>query len=958
MNADRWRRLTAIFASVRARGPATRAAALDEHCAEDDELRADVEELLRHDFPSTPAADVIAGQLAHVSSRSLVGATLGTYTLQALIGEGGMGQVYRAHDAALGRTVAVKILPPIYAVDPDRRARFGREARLLASLNHPHIGAIYGLAEGDGLYGLVLELVEGETLDERLEKVRRNRPGRLAVREALSIARQVAEGLEAAHERGIVHRDLKPSNIKIAPDGVVKVLDFGVAKAVSIDDSPDVASPGVDAALHPFASGIVGTAAYMSPEQAQGLAVDRRSDIWAFGCVLYEMLTGKYAFYDGSAPASATPNTEPDWDQVPLDVPVAVQSLLRRCLERDQRRRLRDIGEARVLLEDVLAAPLSAGTTETGRRTRLTLWSAVALGSLAIVGFVAGRFTRSDSDAVQLPIRRVEVPLSPSQRPAALFGIAVSPDGSQIAYVADESGQNRLCVRPLDSATTRCLDGTEGARLPFFSPDGEWVGYFAGGQVRRVQPVGGASVAMTSLSDDGLTAGGSGGTWMGNEIIFSDGVALWKVPVSGDGPPLKISTPDRQRGEIAHMRPTWLADGRTLLYIAWSGPGWGEREVVARRLDTGETRTVLRGAGLVRYARSGHLIYSRAGVLMAVRFDPSRLEVSGTPVAVQEDVREGTAHADWDLSADGSLAFVKQSRDSFMREVVWVDHSGAVTPLPGLEPAYYQNPVIAPDGQRAAFMVTGETTDIWVYQFGRAALTRLTTEGSSQYPVWSADGTRIAYRGTRAGSRNLYWRRVDGTSAEERLTTSPHVQAPWSISRDDRMLAFAEEAEGAMHVGLLSLLDGSTRMLIREGASNTKIKISPDGRLVAYVSDRSGRNEVYVQTVSGSDRRWQVSLDGGTDPMWAPDGRALYYRRGAALMASRIPTGDSRDMSPPWKLFEVAVFRGEPTLDYDIHPDGQRFLIVRPLRPDPPLTHLNLVLNFHEELNVRLPASR
>jgi eukaryotic-like serine/threonine-protein kinase len=961
MKADRWHRLTAIFASVRARGPATRAAVLDEQCAKDGDLRADVEELLRHEFPSTPAMDVIAGQLAQAGSKSAVGATLSTYTLQALIGEGGMGQVYRAHDAALGRAVAVKILPPVYAIDPDRRARFEREARLLASLNHPHIGAIYGLAEGDGLYGLVLELVEGETLDERLEKARRIRASGLAVREALSIARQVAEGLEAAHERGIVHRDLKPSNIKIAPDGVVKVLDFGVAKAVSNDDVRDVPSASVDAPLEPLASGIVGTAAYMSPEQALGAAVDRRSDIWAFGCVLYEMLAGKHAFYDGSAARPATSDSEPDWKLLPIGIPTEIQSLLRRCLERDQRRRLRDIGEARVLLEDLLAAPVSTGTATTPRwRARLTLWSVLAIGSLATVAIVAGRFAPSDSEVVPLPIRRVEVPLQPSQVPAPLLGVAISADGAQLAYVADEAGQNRLCVRALGSSDTRCLEGTEGASFPFFSPNGEWIAYFAGGEIRRIQAGGGPSVAIAIPRDDGgLKMEGTGrGTWTANEIIFSDGNGLWKVPVSGDGPALRISTLDRGRGEIAYRSPTMLTDGRTLLYVVWSGPGWGEREVVARRLDTGETRVVLHGAGVVRYARSGHLVYSRAGVLMAVRFDPSRLEVSGAPVAVQEGVREGTMNADWDLSPDGSLAFVRQSRDQFMRQMEWVDRSGAVTPLPGLTPAYYQNPVIAQDGQRAAFMITGELSDIWVYEFARAALTRVTTEGSSQYPVWSADGTRIAYRATRAGSRNLYWRPVDGTSGEERLTTSPHEQMPWSMSRDGRMLAFAEDGESGTQIGLLSLWNGGARMLIREGASSTKSKISPDGRLIAYVSDRSGRNEVYVQTLSVTDRRWQVSLDGGTDPVWAPDGRELYYRWGAAVMAARMGTDDPLRMSAPSKLFEGPTFRSEPTIDYDIHPDGQRFLIVRPLRPDPPLTHLNLVLNFHEELNVRLPASR
>jgi len=960
MSADRWARISQIYFETVACPPEARAAFLDNVCAGESALRVEVESLLRRELPSVGALELVAAQLATASPSAVLGTRLGPYTIQSLIGEGGMGQVYRAHDSELGREVAIKVLPPVFALDAGRRTRFDREARVLASLNHPHIGAIYGIAEGDGVRGLVLELVEGETLADRLRaKTTAGGDNRgLPVREALNAARQIADALDAAHEKRIIHRDLKPANIKITPDGVVKVLDFGLAKAASHqDDSPD-GSPDAGTAVRDTRAGIIfGTLAYMSPEQAQGRRVDKRTDIWAFGCVLYEMLTGVPAF-DGATAAhtiAAILEREPDWSRLPPATPPRVIALLHRCLDKDPKRRLRDIGEAVIGVEDAIASPVLPGVPAAGHRRDRRLLMPLAVAVAAVVAGAAIWNVKPSSIPASPAVLRLAIPVSPDHQPAALRGLALSPDGRYLAYVSEQDGL-RLAVRAMDGTDARVLPDTEGAAFPFFAPDGKWIGFFASGKLKRVPVDGGTVIIVLDLAAVGS---GDGGAWRSDDtIFFGAGGEIWKISAAG-GSPDRVTVIDPTTGEIGHHRPYLLPGGQTLLYTLRYGSGWDEQHIVAQRLGSAERHVLIKGAATARYASTGHLVYTRAGTMMAVHFDASRLEVSGVPVTFEEGIRAGVPYADYDVSPEGSLVYVQQKPEAFNRLPVLVDRNGIAHALPGVAPARYQNPRFSPDGRQAAFETTGAISDVWAYDFTRATLTRLTTEGSSQFPVWSADGRRITYRATRSGSRDLFWRSVDGTSAEERLTTRDGDQTAWSWSHDGTTLFFDETStKSRRDIWMLELgAERTVRPFLREPFDESQPRLSPAGHWLAYVSDRSGRAEVYVQSYPNPVMRWQISTDGGRDPAWARDGRELFYRNGDKVMSVETAAGSVFKASPPRLLFAGNYVRGEPNIDIDVAPDGQRFLMIQSSNQEPPVTHVNLVLNWFEELKRRLPAA-
>jgi Tol biopolymer transport system component len=961
MKAERWQRISQVYGQAVACAPGARTAFLDDACAGDSALRAEIESLLRHQLPSVAALDLMAKEIAAASPSAVVGARLGPYTIRALIGEGGMGQVYRAHDSELGREVAIKVLPPIFALDADRRARFEREARMLASLNHPNIAAIYGIAEGEGLRGLVLELVEGDTLADRLRAPAsgaRNGSG-VTVKEALLTARQIVEALDAAHEKGIVHRDLKPANIKLTSDGTVKVLDFGLAKAALDHDLGRHSSGPEGTPVGETRAGVVlGTIAYMSPEQAQGLRVDKRTDIWAFGCVLYEMLTGTPAYVGATAAdtISAILEREPDWSAVPPTTASSILALLQRCLEKDPRRRLRDIGEALIVLDDAAMGPsLRAAIPGVHRRGTSHVSIGAAMIATAVIGGAIAWTLKPSSQPASPAVTRLALPVAPDQRPMERRGLAWSPDGRFLAYVADSISDFRLCVRAMEGVEIRCLAGTEGAAYPFFAPSGEWVGFFAGGMLKKV-PVAGRNV--TTVLDLSSRGGGDGGVWSPDDVIFfAGGDGIWSIPAAG-GSQKRVTAIDHARGEISHRLPSLLPDGKTLLYTVWYGPGWDERELVAQRPEDQQRHLLVKGAATARYASSGHLIYTRAGAIMAVGFDASRLEVSGPPVTLLDDVREGPLNADYDLSPAGSLAYVRQSPGAYDRLPVLVDRKGVGRSLPGLMPAFYQNPVFSPDGRYLAVMVAASISDIWVYDFSRANFSRLATNGTSQYPVWSPDGKQIAYRATRLGRRNLFSQTLEGTAAEQRLTTGNRVQTPWSWSPDGTALAFDEAGAGTrMDIWTLPLA-GTARPFLRERFNEIRPRFSPSGRRVAYMSDRSGRYEIYVESYPVPDRRWQISTGGGADVIWARDGTELFYRVGRKMMSVQVAGGADLMPSAPQFLFEGDyVFDGGPVVNVDVHPDGQRFLMIQASRPDPPTTHINVVLNLFEELKQRLPAA-
>jgi len=857
-----------------------------------------------------------------------------------------MGEVYRATDFHLKRHVALKVLPAIFASDAEHLARFQREAEVLASLNHPNIAAVYGLENGNGAPVLVMEFVEGATLADRVAQ------GAIPCDEALPIARQIADALEAAHDRGIIHRDLKPANIKVRPDGVVKVLDFGLAKTIGLEaqrlgagSAPTITSP---AATRPGV--ILGTAAYMSPEQARGRTVDKRADIWAFGCVLFEMLTGSRPFRgeDTAETIGAVIHQAPDWSRLPASTPPIVRRLLERCLEKDARRRLRDIGEARIALEEPTGpnAPLSVA----GNRTHA--WKAWSLvGVVAVVSAAAtATVIRSPASvpSVDRNPRRLAMPLAHGESVVLFRGLAVSPDAERVAFVSQIGrGLPRLLVRHFDGAPDVVFEGTSDATTPFFSPDNRWVAFFAGNALKKVPISGGVPQVVTAL------ASGSGGAWREDgAVFFSARDGIRRVPADG-GDAEPVTTVQRERGEIAHVWPRLIPSTDVLLYVRWTGPGWDEREVVARRLTTGEEKVLVRGAATVRYVDTGHLVYTREGRVSSVPIDVNALARTGPPVVLFDDLREGAANADYDVSPQGTLVYVQQSRGAYNRVPVLVDRAGTAQPIVGIPPGFYQNPRFSPDGRRVLMNRTDATIDLWLYDFDRQTFTVLRGGGSNQHPVWSSDGQSVVYRGTRHGFRNLYVRQIDGTAPESRLTTSEHVQAPWSWEGDT--IAFEEASPlTGNDVWLLPLGTGEPRPVAKTAFTETKARLSPNGKTIAYVSDESGEPQIYAQPVDAS-RREQLSTDGGTDPVWARSGRELFYRNGRRVMVLAM-TAEGRPLSRPRVLFEGDYVITAPALDFDIAPNGGRFVMLRTGEPEPPRPYIAVLLDWQTDLKRRAPV--
>jgi serine/threonine protein kinase len=951
MNDERWRRIEEICHDALERPGHERAEFIHNACAGDDSVRVEVELLLanqsRADALGTGLGirDVELGQ---------IGTQIGVYQVVSLLGVGGMGEVYRARDTRLGRDVAIKVLPAAFTADPDRLARFQREARVLASLNHPHIGAIYGFEESSGGSFLVLELVEGPTLAERIAGAP------FATAEALKIAREIADALDAAHEKGIVHRDLKPVNIKLTSDGKTKVLDFGLAKLTQLPEASIAASANTMATRE---GAIVGTPAYMSPEQARSLPVDKRTDIWAFGCVLYEMLTGTRAFAadDVSGTLARVLMTEPEWDALPASTPTSIRRLLQRCLEKDPKRRLRDIGDVAFQIEDAQnAAPSGAAIARVPKSQERAWWIAAML--IVVVGMATLYFSRAPAPQGSPAVARLTVALPAGDRIGSLSvpAIALSPAGTQLAYVGLRDSKQELYLRSLDGLDSKVISGTEGATSPFFSSDGQWIGFFALGKLKKVSVAGGA---VEILSDAASTGGGWGGSWgPDNSIYFaaSGFSGVWKVSASG-GMPTEVTRLDRSQGEISHRWPQLLPGGHAVLFTVWTGPGLDEHRIEVQSLQTGDRRVLVRGGTTGRYVASGHLVYARADALMAVRMDLDRLEaVSGSPVLLNEQVRGGGEGAHYAVSDSGQLVYVPGNVRRYERQLVWVNRNGdaEAVPLPARD---YSTVALSPDGSQAAVQIEDGTAAIWIYDFARTTLTRLTSgTSSSQLPVWTSDGRRVVYRGTRRGSRNLFWKPADAATEEERLTTEEdRNHTPGSWSRDGKWLAFTSSAGGTgIDIWTLSLGDNGKPQVFLETPSNERSpQFSPDGRWLAYASNESGREQIYVQPVLGPRRKWQISTDGGSEPRWSRSGRELFYRIGDKMMAVDITSGPDFVAGSPRLLFEVPLASyGSNLMSYDVAPDG-RFLGIRDVNPDPPTNQINVVLNWHNELK-RLVATR
>ena len=894
----------------------------------------------------------------------MIGKTLSHYKVIEKIGQGGMGEVYRAEDTNLSREVAIKVLPEQFTQDPQRLARFEREAKLLASLNHPNIAAIHSFEHADEVHFLVLELVPGDTLQERVAK------GPVPVEEALEICRQIAEGVEAAHEKGVIHRDLKPANVKVTPEGKVKILDFGLAKAFEeeipaedISQSPTLTEDMTRAGV------ILGTAAYMSPEQAKGKPVDKRADIFAFGALLYELLTGKRAFEGETITETIASvlKSEPNWDGLPENTPWGIRTLLRRCLHKETNRRLQHIGDVRIELEETLTAPPTESPATVPAIPARPSWrQAVPLVVAAlVVGIILSGITfwnLKSSTAIR-PVAHFTVALPEGEQLAGLGNmspLAVSPNGDDIVYVANRDGIQRLFLRTLDSLEARPISGTEGGEGPFFSPDGQWVGFFAGAQLKKVSIAGGRPTVLAPVS----ALQGRGGSWGSDgQVIFSGFLGrrgIGRVSASGGEPDL-LTTPDSDKGGEQHRFPQHLPGNGAILFTVGTGGSWDDALIVAQRLDTGEQKVLIEGGSDARYVPTGHLVYVRAGALMAAPFDLDRLEVTGPPIAIVEGVmpsRDITGAAFFGFSELGLLVYVPGTARPSERALALVDREGEQQPLP-LRLQTYSGLRLSPDGQRVAVEVDeGNKQSIWVYDLSRGALSPLTFEGNkNMVPVWTPDGSKVTFSSNRSGPQNLFWKSADGSGAAERLTTSgqDHWRASWSP--DGQFLAFDTTSSDADYDIWVMSLDSERepQPFLQTEFNEREMTFSPDSRWLAYQSDESGRYEVYVLPFPKVEEggKWQISTQGGSWPVWATNGRELFYRTANEMMAVDITTEPSFSMGKPRLLFKTPMVTARR--DFDVTPDGQHFLMIRSEQTSTP-THINVVLNWFEELKRLVPT--
>ncbi len=898
---------------------------------------------------------------------------IGPYRVDREIGRGGMGVVYLAHDTNLDRAVAIKTLPVEVTGDAERLGRFEREARLLATLNHANIAAVFGLEKIDGARYLVLEYVEGETLSERLAG------GPLPMDEALPIALQIAEAVECAHEGNIVHRDLKPANIKFTADGRVKVLDFGLAKALG--EKPSTSASTVASA--PTATGqdsptipgtILGTAGYMSPEQARGRAVDKRSDIWSFGCILYEILSGARVFAGETIADSlgATLHKDPEWAALPPDTPPVVQLLLRRCLQKDRRRRLQDIGDARIELEEAIADPTASSMSLAGaalsiaaprkRGWRDTIpWMLAAVAGLAFaIALVALWFaTRSPALA---PVR-VRVEISRDNLLYAEIGsqTALSPDGTMLAYVAVEGTTRHLYLRRLDQLEGARLSGTDGARHPFFSPDGQWLGFFTERNLRKVSIHGGAPLTLADVQDD------RGGTWRSDDsIVFTTDTAtgLSLIPAAG-GTPVTLTTPDRERNERSHRWPFVLPGDRGVLFVAQKqNTSFDDADIEVLDQETGQRKVLHHGGMFPRYAPSGHLVYVREWTLFAAPFDLDRLELTGPPVPIIEGIasnpRTGGAH--YSFCDAGTFAYHPGYTREFLTRVLTVDRDGTSTVLLDEEMSYVA-PALSPTGDRLAVGIQATTGDIWLYEFERQNLIRFTfDQADDMWPIWTPDGSRILFSSTReTNTPNLFWKLSNGSGPAERLTTSDYAQFATCISPDGTFVVFDEyHDDTGWDIWTMPLQgDRTPELYLQTPFIEENGVLSPDGRWLCYSSDESGKSQVYVRAFPDTGGKWLVSIDGGDHPLWGPTGTEIFYLRAGTIMVTKVTTegpiflADRPDILLDDELVFEPIFR-----PYTVSDDGLQF-VVTTKRSDgnASRTQVTFVFNWFEELKRRVPPN-
>jgi serine/threonine protein kinase/Tol biopolymer transport system component len=917
---QRHHRVRAIYESVRELPAAARGAADAEACADDSGLRREVIELL--DAEAQLGSFLERGAAGALSlAADLCGRRIGPYEVRTMLGAGGMGEVYHAHDTRLRRDVALKILPDLFRQDPDRLARFRREAEILASLNHGSIAAVYGFEEGDGVCALVMELVPGPTLADRIAK------GPIPVDESLEIARQLVDALDAAHERGIVHRDLKPTNIKVRDDGTVKVLDFGLAKVIPRDG---VASTGSAASQNGEATGlgvVLGTAAYMSPEQAQGLAIDTRTDIWAFGCVLSEMLSGERSGGRWAERRSAA-------------TPPPLLRLLSRCLERDRKRRLADIADARADLDQAAEWLRDPSTRRGGMgASKFARWAPWATAMVAIV--IAAWFALTPNMRRSTPdtaVLRTSV-LVPSRLGDLGTSVSLSPDGRQLALVAQGTdGRPHLFIRDLAGWQPRQVDGTAGTRTPFWSPDSQWVAFVQDGQLRKVSSAGGEPVTLC----DGAWLGG---TWNDNQILFTTTSRAVAVVSGSGGTPRILTHMDPRAEESGHLSPTFLPDGRHYLYVRHSTAD--EPQVYLRSLDSDAETAMAVAATTVQFA-NGLLWFVRGSTLMAQPVDLEQRALAGSPIAVAEQVRIDATFvraAFFSVSPAGLLTFQADPRPG--AELVWYDRGGQALASLGAA-ADYADTVVSPDGTRVLVSIRrgSAARDFWIFDNARGVASRVTFDEAPirRGAIWSRDGSHIIYSTGRDGRVRVVQRRADGAGTEAVLLEDEFDKEVASETPDGKFLLYNVRRGGEPPAAWVLPLTGDRRPFPFSQPRAFFPQSSPDGRWVAYMSGESGRNEIYVVPFTGSGAKTRISTNGGIDPVWRADGREIIYLANNQVMSASVTArGHDIHVGEVKALFQHTKIG--PRKAHDIAPDGQRILAVT-RRAETASSPLTLIINW------------
>ncbi|MEE4271176.1 MAG: protein kinase [Thermoanaerobaculales bacterium] len=902
----------------------------------------------------------------------MIGETLANYRILEKLGEGGMGEVWRAEDTSLGREVAIKVLPEAFTADAERLARFEREARVLATFNHARIAGIYGLEDVDGRKLLVMQMAEGETLAQRIDR------GPIATQEALKIALQIADGLEAAHDKGIIHRDLKPANITLDSKGEVTILDFGLAKALEDSDAAGGSNPGLS--LSPTltagmttAGVLLGTAAYMSPEQARGEPADRRADVWAFGVVLMEMLTGSrvYAGKTLSDTLAGVLAREPEWDELPADTPRPVRALLERCLEKDATQRLQAIGEARIAMERFLADPtadepaVAPVDVPPSSAKRVVPWTVAAVMALALAAAVFWPRATAENSTMRLEVKISEDPLFVDLGAS----VEISPDGRKIVYATDGDDGRTLSVRSLDQLEgTPLVTGSSQNQPyhPFFSPDGQWVGFVTPAELKKVPVTGGTPIALCKVNRS------RGASWgPDNTIVFAPNrtSGLFTVAAAG-GEPVPLTTLDNENGEAAHMWPQVVPGGRVIFSVLRQGSGVADDGTIESvDLATGERKVLHRGGAYGRWVPSGHLVYVRENTLFAMAFDIDRMEATGSasPVVQGVTANSGNGGSQVSFSKNGTLAYVSGVIGVPEYPVMQMNRQGVTSPL-WEAPGTYANPKLSPDGRRLSLTVLRDGNwDVWVYDLEREVATRLTfNEGYDGDQVWSPDGHYLSYSSDRQGTENPYRKRADGSGEPEKLADIPHAFWATSWSPDGKWVLGEVQADTFDIWAVPADGEGEPVEFLATQFFDRFPSISPDGRWVAYMSDESGRPEVYVRPFPAASGKWQVSDGGGSWPAWSRDGSEIVFRSGDGLMAAPVSTGDGTFRAGRPERLAQGGFSGDQVgiavsgsifSDFDPMPDGENFVVLLGGDTGGVQSHVTLVTDWFDVLRENLPGN-